>query len=36
VPAARIVDLPGAGHFVFLTRQADVLREMRLFIASLR
>src|SRR4029077_15475848 len=25
VPTARLVDLPGAGHFVFLTREADVL-----------
>jgi len=36
VPTARIVDLPAAGHFVFLTKEADVLREMRAFIASTR
>jgi pimeloyl-ACP methyl ester carboxylesterase len=35
VPAARVVDLPGAGHFVFLTRESDVLRELRAFMASL-
>lgn len=32
----RIVDLPGAGHFVFLTREAEVLNEMRTFVASIR
>jgi pimeloyl-ACP methyl ester carboxylesterase len=36
VPGARIVDLPGAGHFVFLTREAEVLKELRKFVASLR
>ena len=36
VPTARIVDLPGAGHFVFLTREAEVLREMRTFVARLQ
>jgi non-heme chloroperoxidase len=35
VPNARLVDLPGAGHFLFMTREADVLREMRSFVASL-
>jgi pimeloyl-ACP methyl ester carboxylesterase len=35
VPAARFVDLPGAGHFVFLTREADVLEEIRRFVARL-
>lgn len=34
VPAARVVDLPGAGHFVFLTREAQVLKEIREFVAS--
>lgn len=32
----RVVDLPGGGHYVFLTREADVLRETRSFVASLR
>lgn len=35
VPGARLVDLPGAGHYVFLTREADVLRELRAFVAGL-
>ena len=36
VPGARVVDLlPGAGHHVFLTREADVLRELRAFVAGL-
>ena len=38
VPNARIVDLAegrdtSAGHFVFLTREADVLRELRAFLS---
>jgi len=36
VPSARIVDLPGAGHFVFLTLEADVLRGVQEFVAGLR
>jgi non-heme chloroperoxidase len=37
VPDARIVDMrPGAGHFVFRTREAEVLQEMRTFVARLR
>ena len=36
VPAARIVDLPGAGHFVFQTREAEVVREIGAFIAGLQ
>ena len=35
VPAARIVELPGANVFMFLTHEADVLREVRAFAASL-
>ena len=35
VPRARIVDLPGAGHYVFLTREAVVLRAVREFVADL-
>lgn len=31
----RIVDLPDAWHFVFISNEADVLREMRAFIAGL-
>ena len=35
VPDARLVDLPGAGHYVFLTRESDVLRELRSFLGGL-
>jgi pimeloyl-ACP methyl ester carboxylesterase len=35
VPSARVVRLPHAGHYVFLTNEADVLREMRAFVSSL-
>lgn len=31
----HLVDLPGAGHYVFLTRKAEVLRELNKFIAAL-
>jgi non-heme chloroperoxidase len=36
VPTARVVRLPGAHHYVYLSNEADVLREMRAFIAGLR
>lgn len=36
VPNARIVDLPGAGHFVFLSRETEVLNEIRYFVAGIR
>jgi non-heme chloroperoxidase len=35
VPSARIVELPGATHYVFLSNEADVLREMTSFISHL-
>src|SRR5262245_11790640 len=35
VPDARLVDYPGAGHYVFLTKEADVLGDVRAFIAAL-
>jgi pimeloyl-ACP methyl ester carboxylesterase len=35
VEGARVVDLWGAHHFVFLSNEPDVLREMRTFVASL-
>jgi pimeloyl-ACP methyl ester carboxylesterase len=31
----HLIDLPGAGHYVFLTRQAEVLRELDTFLAAL-
>lgn len=33
VPTARIVELPGANVFMFLSNEADVLREIRAFAA---
>lgn len=35
VPAAHVVTLPGANHFVYLSNEADVLREMGRFVAGL-
>jgi len=35
VPGFHIVDLPGAGHVVFLTREAEVLKEIRRFVEGL-
>jgi pimeloyl-ACP methyl ester carboxylesterase len=34
-PSARVVRLPGASHYVFFTNEADVLREMRVFLSTL-
>jgi pimeloyl-ACP methyl ester carboxylesterase len=36
VPAARFIYLPGAGHFVFLTREAEVLRGLQEFVGTLQ
>jgi pimeloyl-ACP methyl ester carboxylesterase len=36
VPTARIVDLPGANLYMFLSNEADVLREIRAFATRLR
>jgi non-heme chloroperoxidase len=35
IPPARIVELPGANLFMFLSNEADVLREIRAFAATL-
>jgi non-heme chloroperoxidase len=35
VPTARIVELPGASLYMFLSNEADVLREIRAFAARL-
>ena len=35
IPTARIVELPGANLFMFLSNEADVLREIRAFAARL-
>ncbi len=34
-PAARILELPGAHHYLFLNEEADVLREVRAFLRTL-
>jgi non-heme chloroperoxidase len=36
VPGAKIVDIPGATHYLWITREADVLREIHAFVAGLR
>lgn len=36
VPDARIVDVGKGGHYIFLTREEAVLREIHAFVASLR
>jgi pimeloyl-ACP methyl ester carboxylesterase len=35
IPSARIVRLPHANHFVFVSNEADVLREMNAFLATI-
>jgi non-heme chloroperoxidase len=35
IAASRVIELPGAGHYVFRTHEADVLRGMRNFLESL-
>ena len=36
VPTARIVEVPGANWYIFLSNEAEVLREMRTFLAGLQ
>ena len=36
MPTARVVRLPGAAHHVFLSNEADVLREIRAFAGTLK
>jgi pimeloyl-ACP methyl ester carboxylesterase len=36
IPGARVVKLPRANHYVFLSNETDVLREMRAFLDRLR
>ena len=36
VPSARVVRLPHANHYIFMSNEADVLREMRAFLSGLR
>lgn len=35
LPKAHVVTLPNANHYVYLSNEADVLRELRAFIAGL-
>jgi pimeloyl-ACP methyl ester carboxylesterase len=35
VPDARIVDMPGGGHYLWMTREDLVLREIHAFVSSL-
>jgi pimeloyl-ACP methyl ester carboxylesterase len=36
VPTARVVRVPGGHHYVYVSNEADVLREMRSFVKGLR
>jgi non-heme chloroperoxidase len=36
VPGAKVVRLPNANHYVFLSNQSDVLREMNAFLTALK
>ena len=36
VPGARIVELPGAGLYMFLSNEADIMREVRAFGLTLK
>lgn len=36
VPDANLVDVPEAGHYVFLTRQSQVVDEVLTFVRALR
>jgi len=35
VPGAKVIDLPGATHYLWMTREGDVLREIHAFITGL-
>jgi non-heme chloroperoxidase len=35
VPGARIVELPGANHYIFISNETDVVREIRAFVTHL-
>ena len=35
VPSARVVQIPQTNHYVFLSNETDVLREMRAFLKGL-
>jgi pimeloyl-ACP methyl ester carboxylesterase len=35
VPTARVIRIPGASHFVFQSHEAQVIKEMNLFLDGL-
>ena len=35
-PASRVVELPGADHYIFFSNESDVLLEIRQFVTTLR
>ena len=36
VPAATVVELPGANHYIFFSHESEVLLEIRQFVTTLR
>lgn len=36
VLSARVVELPGADHYIFLSNEEEVLRQIRQFVTTLR
>jgi non-heme chloroperoxidase len=36
VPSARVIRMPSANHYIFISNEADVLREMRAFLGGLK
>jgi pimeloyl-ACP methyl ester carboxylesterase len=36
MPSAHVVRMPNAGHYVFITNEGDVIREMNAFVAGLK
>jgi hypothetical protein len=36
LPKAHVIALPGAHHYVFLSNEPDVLREMHTFLAGVQ
>jgi non-heme chloroperoxidase len=36
VPSARVVWVPGAHHYIFISHESEVLREMRTFLGALK
>ena len=35
LPGARVIELPGANVYIFLSNETDVLRELRAFLVQL-